>query len=84
MPMDLSSGFSRYFTPVTMPSRVSLSAPVERRIRVHVKLLSFKMKLDISLIAVPRWASVPAVFLLTHVRLLSVLARQPAVARSST
>ena len=31
MPMALSCDFSRYFTPATMLSRVSLSAPVERR-----------------------------------------------------
>ena len=32
VPMALSSDFGRNFTPVTMPSRVSLSAPVESRI----------------------------------------------------
>ena len=43
--------------------------------KVHVKLLRFKMKLDVSqralplaLVAVPRWDSIPCVLVFTHVR----------------
>ena len=116
MPIALSSDFSRYFTPATMPSRVSLSAPFERQIVSSSMALERMSELGLANgMAIelrersPRQASPfqdearhlgdgtstgayrrptlglgPMGVLLTHVCLLSVLARQPAVARSST